>query len=104
MSENPEKVLNGLKTAEKLIRRVQRDIAELGWRIQTFRRLYELNLVPSMSISQKEEVFQFIPTLRSILSYTQMIVIGVDALEKQTLGIASIAEKGFKKEPFTRTD
>lgn len=96
MEENPEKVLKTLKSVERRIRRVQSDIAGLGWRIQTFRRLFELNLVPSMSISQSEELYQFLATLNSILSYTQMIVIGVDALESQTLGIASVAEKDSK--------
>jgi len=93
MSEKPEKVLDGLKSAERQIRRAQRDIATLGWRILTFRRLYELNLVPSMSISQNEEVYRFSVTLRSIQALIRLIVIGVDDLEKQTLGLVLNAEK-----------
>lgn len=97
MVENPKKVLKTLRLVEKRIRRAQRDIVGLGWRIQTFRKLFELKLVPLMSISQNEELYQFSATLNTILIHIQTIVIGVDALESQTLGIALNAEKDLKQ-------
>lgn len=93
MEANPEKVLKLLKSVESQTRKANRGIVELGWRILTFRKLYELKLVPSMSISQNEELSQFLVTLRSIQALIRLIVLGVDDLEAQTLGLVLNAEK-----------
>jgi len=98
MEENPEKVLDRLKSVEKQLRKLNSVTVKLGWQIQTFRRLFQLKHVKSMSISQSEEVSQFSATLRTILILIQTIALGVKDLESQTFGTASDAEKESKQE------
>jgi len=98
MEEKPEEVLKTLKSVERQLKKLNNATVTLGWRIQTFRRLFQLKHVQLTNTLQSEEVSRFSAILRTILTLIQTIALGVNDLEYQTFGTASNAEKDSKKE------